>query len=187
MERIRAIGLGIGGILVLGLLVMTSGQQLEAQENATATATPAVSPTATPQPTATAFPLQAMTFSLLAAADVQLETDGPALVRAATISVAPGVASLPFTNAGPTVLVVTTGKIVLTSDQAVVSTTDIAIIAGLQPVVASPAAAAAREVTAGQQIFLPAGSTTTIRNDSAAKATLLIVAVVPVEAPTPAP
>jgi hypothetical protein len=97
------------------------------------------------------------------------------------------VASLPFSNAGPTVQVVTVGTIVVESDQAVISTTDIAIIAGLQPMVASQESVDQREVHAGQQIFLPEGSTTTIRNESAAKATVLIVAVVPIPTGTPAP
>jgi hypothetical protein len=168
------------GLVVATLLagVISSGQ-LSAQESATAT--PAEPPTPTPIPTATAFPLQRLNFTLLAASGVELTTDGPAVVRAATIGIGAGQSTLPFTNEGATVLVVTAGSVVVVSDAAVVSVVDIGVIAGLAPVAASPGPIDAVTVATGEQIYLPAGSTTEIRNGSRDQgANLLIVSIVPV-------
>ena len=185
MDKQRIIAILTGLALVVGFLGATSTTRLSAQESGTATAT--VAPTATPLPTPTAYPLQKLNFSLLATADIQLATDGPSNVRAATLYIAPGTSSLPFINEGPTVLAVMGGQIVLISDQAIVSVTDIAFVAGLVPVGASPGPVDQLVVNTGEQIYLPAGSTTTIRNDSAAPASVLIVAVIPFQSVTPTP
>jgi hypothetical protein len=185
MNNKRAVGLVVGLLFVTALLGIDSVGRLSAQDNGSPTAAPTTPPTATPPPTPTAYPLQKMGFNLLAAADAQLISNGTTLVRAATISVAPGTSSIPFTNEGPVVISVTTGRVVVVSDHAVISVTDVAVVAGLDPVAATPGPLDETTVTAGQQIFLPAGSTTTIMNESAAAAGLLIVAVVPFPDVTP--
>jgi hypothetical protein len=185
MMRIRILGGLVLAALAVTLLTGGDVVHLSAQENASPTATPP--PTATPLPTPTAYPLQRMGFNLLATADIQLATDGPSYVRVASLTVAPGVASLPFTNEGPTLIAVTGGRITLESDQAAVTITDIAFVAGLEPVGGTPGPVSERAVSVGEQIFLPAGSTTTIRNDTTANATIVVVAVVPFPATTPTP
>src|SRR5215213_5328520 len=107
MKINRVVALTVAGVLLVTLLGTTDTLRLSAQEAGSPTASPTVPPTATPLPTPTAYPLQKMTFNLLATADIQLQTDAPSYVRAATISVAPGMTSLPFRNEGPVVLAVT--------------------------------------------------------------------------------
>ena len=187
MKRNRLVIVIIGCFLLAGMFGTARSDRGSAQEAATPTVNPTAPQTATPLPTPTAFPLQKMTFNLFATADIQLATDGPSYIRAASISVAAGMASLPFTNEGQTLLAVTAGKIVLTSDSAVVTVTDIAFVSGLVTVAASPGPLDEIVVSAGEQIYLPAGSTTTIRNDTTAPASIIIVAVVPFPSLTPTP
>lgn len=186
-RRTSIIALGL--ISIIAILVSAPASRLAAQESTTPSAVPTnaatVAPTATPSPTA--FPLQKLAFNFLGGANLDIPIDRPSSLRSATMTMAPGTATLPFTNNGPTLIVVTSGRVVLVSDNAVVSVPDVAFVAGLVPVAASPGAIDGQVVNPGEQVFLPAGSTTSIRNDTAANATMIVVAVVPWEVATPTP
>src|SRR6188768_1561668 len=74
-----------------------------------------VPPTPTPLPTPTAYPMQGLGFTLIGHADIQIETDRQILASAVTLALPPKTASLPFTVTGPTVIMVQTGDIFITS------------------------------------------------------------------------
>ena len=166
------------GIALLALLAAWQAGPLAAQEGVTATPEPTVTPTA--------YPLQGLRFSLLAQADVAVATDGPTVVRVASLVVLPGQVSIPFTNEGPTVLVAQSGVITVQSDRAVVGVADISMAVGLSPIEGTPGPIDGLVTGPGQQITLPAGATTTISNQGAAPASVLILAVLPAAAPASA-
>jgi len=62
---------------------------------------------------------------------------------------------------------------------------DIVSVIGLEVAVAGPEAADAIVVTSGVQVYLPAGATASLRNDTEAAATVVILSVVPSGATTP--
>lgn len=174
MRKVAAVGVvGIGVLLVL----LTTGGSPSAQE---ATATPAA-PTATPTPTPTptAYPFSGLRFGLLARADITVDTDGAVLVSAATMALPPGAATINFTVDGETIIAVQAGQVTLEADKAAIAVVDVAPVIGIHPVAGTPASVSATTVTTGQQIYLPAGSTASLRNDGAGPATILVLAVTP--------
>jgi hypothetical protein len=184
--RYRIVATVVVGLAILAAAV-AQWSTSSAQEPATTTAVPP-SPTATPSPTA--YPLQGLRLGLLAHTELIASTDGPAQVSAATLSVQPGQASLPFVSEGETILVVTSGEITVESDDASLQVVDSGALIGLESAAGTPGPIDGQRVTAGWQVHLPAGSTTTIRNESAAAASLIVVTLVPVDAspagtPTP--
>jgi len=181
----RTLGTGFVVVAVVAIsLFASTGQQSTAQEDATVTAEATEVPTATATPTAYAF--RALTFTLLARADLTVDTSGPVSVSAASISVLPGAATVEFTTEGPTVISVQTGAVTITADQAATGVVDIVSVIGLTVPVGTPQAADAMEVTPGVQVFLPAGATASMRNDTETAAAVMILSVVPTGA-APAP
>lgn len=176
--RYRSTALFLIGIVLLGVFASHFNSS-SAQEPATATPEPTETPT--PPPTPTAYSLQGLKFGLLALAEVEATTDGPTSVSAATLTVGPGQASLPFVNEVETIIAVTAGAVVVESDQALVQVVDSAVLVGLEVVSGTPGPVDRQSVTVGWQVRLPAGSTTTIRNDTAAPATLMVLTLRPNE------
>lgn len=172
--RFRAITTVLIGVGLIAAFVLQLDSS--AQENATATAVPQ---TPTPTPSPTAYPLQGLRFGLLAQTEVVATTNGPATVSAATLTLQPGQASLPFVNTGDTVFVVTSGVIVVESDDATLQVVDSAALIGLEVVGGTPGPVSGQEIGTGWQVTLPTGSTTTIRNESAAAATVMVLSLVP--------
>lgn len=168
------LGLVVGTVVVF--LAMPVSGRPSAQENATAT-TGAPTSTPIPTPTPTAYAFRALQFNLLAQADIQVDTTGQVLVSAATVALAPGAATVPFRVEGATVITVQTGKVTLDADTAIVGVVDIAPIIGLYPIQGSPVAMDGVTISAGQQVFLPAGTTGALRNEQQTPATLLILSV----------
>src|SRR5215218_4701527 len=169
---------GISALVVLTIiLVLTApaSNYLLAQEP-TQEATK-VPPTPTPLPTPTAYPMQGLGFTLIGHADIQIETDGQVLASAATLALAPGTASLPFTVTGPTVIMVQAGEIVVTSDNASINFVDTSAVMGIFPSGGTPGPVEMLLVGRGQQVVLPTGATCLIRNDSAAAASVLILSI----------
>lgn len=178
---VRTLVTGFLVVAIVGIAMFASGgRPSTAQEEATAVATEV--PVATASPTAYAF--RALTFNLLARADLSVDANGPVTVSAATVSVLAGAQTVEFTTEGPTVITVQTGAITLTADQASVGVADIISLIGLEIPVASPQAADAIVVTPGVQVNLPAGATASLRNDTEAAAVVVILSVVPIGAPT---
>jgi len=163
-------------IAVFLVLAAPASNYLLAQESSPV-ATEEVPPTPTPVPTPTAYAMQGLGFTLIGQADFQIETDGQVRASAATITLPPGTASLPFTATDPTVIMVQTGEIVVTSDNAAISFVDTSAVIGIYPSGGTPGPAETLQVKTGQQVVLPAGATCLIRNDSAAAATVLILSV----------
>src|SRR5689334_15367334 len=136
MKSVRnVIGALVLIVIVLMIAAPTSNYLLAQEPTGTATEVP---PTPTPLPTPTAFPMQSLGFSLIGHADIQVESDGQILVSAATLALAPGAASLPFEVTGPTVIMVQSGQIVVTSDNAAISFVDTSAVIGLYPSSGTP-------------------------------------------------
>src|SRR5918993_1432912 len=98
MNARKVVGAMMMIIIILVLAASTSNYLLAQEPTQEATEVP---PTPTPLPTPTAFPMQALGFTLIGHADIQIETDGQVLASAATLYLAPSTASLPFTVTGP--------------------------------------------------------------------------------------
>jgi hypothetical protein len=137
-------------------------------------------------PTPTAYPLRALTFSLLADMDVEATTSGPSVVRVASLTIAPGQESLPFTNEGTTIISVSVGAIEVESDQASVQSVDLTVLVGLETVAGTPGPVDGNTVLAGWQVVLPDGATTVVRNTGATPATIIVLALLPVAESGPA-
>lgn len=165
-------------IAFIGSLAMARDQRTVAQES-TPAATETVPPTPTPIPTPTAFPFKSMAFNLLANMGMEVTTTGPSVVRAATLTISPGQTSLPFFTEGTTVIAVTSGEIVVESDQATVQVVDASVLVGLVAVSGTPGPVDGRVVPLGWQVVLGQGSTSTISNASLAPATLIVMSVLP--------
>ena len=131
----------------------------------------------TPAPTPTAYAMQDLGFKLIGQADFQIEANSQVRASAATVTLPPGAASLPFTATEPTVVMVQTGEVVVTSDNAAISFVDTSAVIGIYPSGGTPGPAETFVVRTGQQVVLPAGATCLISNDSAAAATVLILSV----------
>lgn len=174
MVRTLVTGLVAVAIVAIALFAST-GQPSTAQDEPTSEATVVPEATVTP----TAYPFRSLTFNLLARADLTVDTSGPVTVSAATVSVLPGAATVEFTTEGPTVITVQTGAVTITADQASIGVADIVSVIGLEVAVASPEAADAVVVTPGVQVYLPAGATASLRNDTEAAAAVVILSVVP--------
>jgi hypothetical protein len=171
----KTIGILVVLILILALAVPSSNFLLaqEPTEEAPADATP----TPTPLPTPTAYPMQALGFTLIGHADIQIESDGQVLASAASLALPPGAAALPFTVTGPTVIMVQSGEIVVTSDNASISFVDTSAVMGIFPSGGTPGPVETLLVVKGQQVVLPPGATCLIRNDSAAAASVLVLSI----------
>lgn len=170
----KVIGALVAIIIILVLAAPTSNYLLAQEPTQEATEVP---PTPTPLPTPTAYPMQGLGFTLIGHADIQIETDGQVLASAATLALPPGTASLPFTVTGPTVIMVQTGEIFVTSDNAEISFVDTSAVIGIYPSAGTPGPVDTVQVTKGQQVVLPAGATCVIRNDSAAAASVLVLSI----------
>jgi hypothetical protein len=166
-------------IIIILVLAAPTSSYLLAQEP-TEEAAEEVPPTPTPLPTPTAFPMQSLGFTLIGHADIQIETDGQVLASAATLALPPGAASLPFTVTGPTVIMVQSGEILVTSDDAAISFVDTSAVIGIYPSNGTPGPVEALLIRTGQQVVLPTGATCLIRNDSAAAASVLVLSIAPV-------
>ncbi len=168
----------IGALVVITILLVlatpTSNYLLAQEPTEEATEVP---PTPTPLPTPTAYPMQGLGFTLVGHAGIQIETDGKILASAATLALPPGTASLPFTVTGPTVIMVQTGEISVTSDNAAISFVDTSAVIGIYPSSGTPGPVETIQIKKGQQVVLPTGATCLIRNDSAAAATVLILSI----------
>jgi len=166
-------------VVAVTLLTRTGGKATTAQEattEATVEATVVPSPTVTP----TAYAFRALTFNLMARADISVATDGPVTVSAASVSIPVLSETVPFQTQGPTVITVQTGAVTITADQATVGVTDVVSLIGLEIPVGTPVAAEQLTVQLGTQVVLPAGATATLRNDSeVTPATVVILTVVP--------
>jgi len=185
---VRTLITGLVAVAIVAIaLFASSGQPSTAQDEPTVLAEETVQATVAPEPTATptAYPFRSLTFNLLARADLTVDTSGPVTVSAATVSVLAGAKTVEFTTEGPTVITVQTGAVTITADQASAGVADIVSVIGLEVPVASPEAADAIVVTLGVQVYLPAGSTASLRNDTEAAATVVILSVVPSGATTP--
>lgn len=191
MSKTKSILLIVVGALLIGAFGSSRGQHLSAQESGSPTvevSTPTPLPTPTPIPTPTAFALQRMAFNVLASMDIEIATDGPAYIRAATFTLGVGAASLPFQTEGPIVLLVQAGHLTIDSDNATISVPDVGFFVGMAPVTASPHPVEATVAGPGEQVYLPAGSTTTISNESLTEnTTVMVVAVLPNNGTTPVP
>ncbi len=174
MTARKVIGALVAITIILVLAAPTSNFLLAQEPTEQATEVP---PTPTPLPTPTAYPMQALGFTLIGHADIQIETDGQVLASAATLALPPGAASLPFTVTGPTVIMVQAGEISVTSDNAAIGFVDTSAVIGIYPSGGTPGPVETIRVTQGQQVVLPAGATCLIRNDSAAAATVLILSI----------
>jgi len=173
---VRTLVTGLVAVAIVAIaLFAASGQPSTAQDEPTAEATVVPEATATPE----AYAFRSLTFNLLARADLTVDTSGPVTVSAATVSVLAGAETVEFTTDGPTVITVQTGAVTITADQASVGVADIVSVIGLEVAVASPEAADALVVTPGVQVYLPAGATASLRNDTEASATVVILSVVP--------
>ena len=170
----KVIGAVVLITIVLVLAAPTSNYLLAQEPTKEATEVP---PTPTPLPTPTAYPMQGLGFTLIGHADIQIETDGEILASAATLSLPAGTASLPFTVTGPTVIMVQTGEISVTSDNAEISFVDTSAVIGIYPSAGTPGPVETLHIKKGQQVVLPTGATCLIRNDSAAAATVLILSI----------
>jgi hypothetical protein len=173
----RVITAGIIGIIVLSLAAAVVTSRSSAQEGET----PTPAPTNTPVPTPTAYPLSALKLTLLGLTNVEAVTDGPARVSAATLAIAPGQVSVPFIAEGTTILVVSAGQITIESDGAEIRLVDTAVLVGLSSSEATPGAVDGEVVKPGYQVVLQPGSTTTLRNESEAAATIMLLSVFPLE------
>lgn len=168
----------IGALVAIAivLIVATPTSNYLLAQDATQTPTEAP-PTPTPTPSPTAFPMQALGFALIGQAELQIDTDGQILVSAATLRLPAGAASLPFDVTGPTVIMVQTGEVVVSSDDATISFVDTSAVIGIYPSAGTPGPVDTLVVRKGQQVVLPTGSTFVIRNDSADAATVLVLSV----------
>lgn len=164
-------------IIALLIVVAPTSNYLLAQD-ATQEATE-VPPTPTPLPTPTAYPMQSLGFTLIGHADIQVESDGQILASAATLALPPGAASLPFTVTGPTVIMVQSGDVSITSDNATVSFVDTSAVMGIYPSGGTPGPVETIQVSRGQQVVLPTGATCQIRNDSEIAASVLVLSIAP--------
>jgi hypothetical protein len=160
------------------LLVAISTAGRPSAQEATATA-PSATSTPTPSPTPTAYPFSGLKFGLLARADISVDSDGPFLVSAATITMPPGAATMTFTVEGDTVIAVQAGQVTVDADNGSISVLDVAPVIGIIPVAGTPGPISEAVLPAGQQVFLPAGTTATLRNRGSAAATILVLAVTP--------
>jgi hypothetical protein len=158
------------GTAVLLTAVPALGQPAAQEATATATAIP---------PTPSAYPFRSLKFALQAQVAVSVQTGGALVVSAATLTLAPGAATLDFTVDGTTVIAVQSGQVTVKADDAVVSVVDISPVIGIDPVAGSPGPLSARTVNTGEQVVLPAGATASLRNDGTAPASLLVLAVTP--------
>jgi len=169
---------GIGALVMITIILVlaapTSNFLLAQEPTEEATEVP---PTPTPLPTPTAYSMQGLGFTLIGHADIEIESDGQVLASAATLALPPGTASLPFTVTGPTVVMVQTGEIVVTSDNASISFVDTSAVMGIYPSGGTPGPVETLLVSRGQQVVLPTGATCLIRNDTAAAASVLVLSI----------
>jgi hypothetical protein len=121
--------------------------------------------------------MQGLGFTLIGQADIQIESDGQVLTSAATLALPPGTASLPFTVTGPTIIMVQSGEIFITADNASVSFVDTSAVIGIYPSAGTPGPVETFQVKMGQQVVLNTGATGLIRNDSAAAAIVLVLSI----------
>jgi hypothetical protein len=177
MMNARKVIAALAAVTALLIFVAPTSNYLLAQDT-TQEATE-VPPTPTPLPTPTAYPMQGLGFTLIGHADIQIETDGQILASAATIALPPGAASLPFTVTGPTVIMVQSGDVVVTSDDAAVSYVDTSAVMGIYPSGGTPGPVETILVSRGQQVVLPTGATCHIRNDSENAAAVLVLSIAP--------
>jgi len=177
--------LAVATVVAVALLAQVGDRRSTAQDaTPEATLAPTVEPTLTP----TAYAFRALTFNLLAQADITVSTDGPVTVSAASVSVGVLSETVPFRAEGPTVITVQTGAVTITADQATVGVTDVVSLIGLEIPVGTPVAADSIIVSPGTQVFLPAGATATLRNDSdVTPATVVILTVVSSDEATSTP
>lgn len=173
--RVRSIA-SILIVIVLGGALALNWSSSFAQDTGTATAVPPT-PTATPSPTA--YPLQGLRFGLLANVDLVADIEGPARVSAATLSIQPGQASLPFVSEGETIVVVTAGAITVEADEAAYRVVDSGSLIGLRAVGGTPGPVMDKQLGVGWQIHLLAGATLTIRNEGESAASVIVVTIVP--------
>lgn len=175
--RARKAVIALAAVVALLIFVAPTSNYLLAQD-ATQEATE-VPPTPTPPPTPTAYPMQGLGFTLIGHADIQIESDGQILASAATLYLPPGTASLPFTVTGPTVIMVQSGDVIITSDDAAVSFVDTSAVMGIYPSGGTPGPVETMLVSKGQQIVLPTGATCQIRNDAKDAASILMLSIAP--------
>jgi hypothetical protein len=170
----------MGALVTITALVIflapTSNYLLAQEPTQEATEVP---PTPTPLPTPTAYPMQGLGFTLIGHADIEIETDGQILASAATLALPPKTASLPFTVTGPTVIMVQSGDIFITSDDAAISFVDTSAVIGIYPSGGTPGPVETIQVSKGQQVVLPTGATCQIRNDSETAAAVLVLSIAP--------
>jgi hypothetical protein len=171
MTTARKVVSAVVAITIILIFAAQTSNHLLAQE---ATEVP---PTPTPLPTPTAYPMQGLGFTLIGHADIEIETDGQILASAATLALPPGAASLPFTVTGPTVIMVQSGEIVVTSDNASISFVDTSAVIGIYPSGGTPGPVETLLISRGQQVVLPTGATCLIRNDSDAAASVLVLSI----------
>jgi len=181
---VRCITAVLSVVLLVGLVVAwpvsghLSAQEEEPTEPVAEEATE-VPPTLVPTATPSAYPLRSLAFTLLAQADISMTTSGPVVVSAATVSIQPQSATVTFVTEGDTIISASLGTVSIDADQGVLGVADIGASIGLDTVSGTPVALDSVNLGVGGQVFLPAGTTTTIRNDTEAAATLLILTIVP--------
>ena len=129
----------------------------------------------------TAIPTQPPLFesSLIARADLDALPAGSATITVTSVTLAPGAATQPFANPGPTLIVVQDGSVTLDADAAVIGVPNISGLVGIQPATAPPAAAASVVVPEDWQVLLPSGARAQLRNATDDTVDLLLLAIVP--------
>lgn len=164
---------------LLSLLVL--GAALTTDAGSAQTATPSAPASSTVVPTPTAFAISKLSLTLLADTGVTLESEGATVTRAGLIVVKPGQTSLPFSNAGVTVLSVIAGQLTVSSSEAVARVNDLSGFLGLAPIEATPGPISSSVISPGESVLLQPGAITTVACEGDAQATVYVVAVIPVD------
>jgi hypothetical protein len=175
----------LGACLVLGTAVLLwSGLAGgRAHDIAAQDASPPVGPEPA-GPTPTPAPTQPASTFLLINTTIEELPEGPLVVNAATVILAPGASTQPFANPGPTILAIQEGRITLDAEAASVGNVLVTEMVGIRIETPPPGPVAGLVVNQNQQVLLPAGTRAEFRNEGTAAVRLLLLSFVPSTAAT---
>lgn len=173
-------------VFAVTVVIVGAAFAFSAPSNAQESETPTAQPTITP----TAYPFQDLFFALQGSARIEVAKPGSSIIRTGLTTIAPGTETELFANDGPTILYLQSGNLIVTSTLGAISVLDAGEVLGMAPLSATPGPLDEALIQTGEQLFLPNGAATTLRNEGDIPVNLLILTVAPLRAPaspTPSP
>ncbi len=170
--QMRVIVIVISGLCAVAALLVPGTVAWSAQPASTSTAEATEPPTPTP-------PFAA---SLLAQADLPELPEGVVAVSVVSTSLPAETELLPFTTAGPVLIAVQKGAVVMTANQDVVVSNAVPILGILQPYPPTPGPLDETTVPKEQQVLISAGTEVVLTNPGPDPATIIVLTIEPATA-----